>query len=78
MAEETIVLQIRGMTCEGCAQGITYSLNRSKGVKQVKVDWRTGLGEVAFDPARTGPQEILADPAFGGHYSAQLSATSRL
>ncbi len=77
MEEQRIVLQINGMTCEGCAQGITYSLKRLAGVKQVKVDWRTGLAEVAFDPGLTDPQEILAGSAFGGHFSAELSNDSR-
>lgn len=74
MAEETIVLEIKGMTCEECAQSITYSLKRAKGVQNVKVDWRAKLGEVAFDPTLIGPQEILDHPAFGGQFGAQLSS----
>ena len=77
MGEQTIMLEIQGMTCEGCAQGITYALKQSKGIRQVKVDWRAGLGEVAFDTALTSPEEILADPVFKGHYSAQLSTAAR-
>ena len=77
MAEQTIVLQIKGMTCDGCAQGIAYALKQSKGVKHVKVQWRAGLGEIAFDPTLTDPQEILAAPVFGGQYSAQPSTAGR-
>ena len=74
MAEETVVLQIEGMTCDGCAQGITHSLKRAKGIKRVKIDWRAGLGKVAFDPVETDQQEILENRAFAGHYRARLSS----
>lgn len=31
MAEEKITLQIEGMTCDGCAQGIQQPLNGQRG-----------------------------------------------
>ena len=72
MAEAKAVLQIEGMTCDGCAQAIQYSLKRKKGVKQVKVNWRTGQGEVTFDTEETSELDILENPVFRRHYKASL------
>ncbi|MBI2886090.1 MAG: heavy-metal-associated domain-containing protein [Chloroflexi bacterium] len=72
MAEQTVQLQIEGMTCEGCAQGIEHGLKRNKGVRRVRVDWRTGLGEVLFDSEATSEQEILENPVFQRHYKATM------
>lgn len=72
MAEQIITLQIEGMTCDGCAQGIRYALKRQKGVKTIKIDWRGGMGEVTFDTADTSEQDILENPVFAGHYKASL------
>ena len=71
MAEAKAVLQIEGMTCDGCAQAIQYSLKRKKRVKQDKVNWRTGQGEVTFDTEETSELDILENPAFR-HYKASL------
>ena len=45
---------------------------REKGVKQVKVNWRTGQGEVTFDSAETSELDILENPVFRRHYKASL------
>ena len=71
MSEEKVLLQIEGMTCDGCAQTISHSLKRDEGVKQVKVNWRTGQGEVTFDTEETSELDILENPAFR-HYKASL------
>lgn len=74
MADEKVLLQIEGMTCDGCAQTIERSLKRDKGIKKVKVDWRSGAGEIVFDPGETDEQEILENRVFQGHYKAQISS----
>lgn len=74
MADTTVTLQIEGMTCDGCAQGIRYALKRQKGIKTIKVDWRRGSGEVTFDTAETSEQDILENPIFAGHYKARLNS----
>ncbi len=72
MAEQTIVLQIEGMTCDGCAQSITHALKRAPGIKQVKVDWRAGTGEVTFDALEADEQDILGHRIFTAHYRASV------
>lgn len=51
---ETLVLQVEGMTCTGCAQRVGTVLRRVEGVREVTADHATGRVEV-----RVGPE--LAD-----------------
>lgn len=73
MPETKAVLNIQGMTCDGCSQSIEHSLKRQRGVRGVKVNWRTGVGEVLFDPEETEVEEILENRIFQRHYKAQVS-----
>lgn len=73
MAEQTVQLEITGMTCDGCAQSITRALKRSSGVQQVRVDWKMGRGDVVFDPAETSEQGILDNQVFEFGYEARVS-----
>jgi copper chaperone CopZ len=61
------------MDCEGCAQTIEHSLKRIEGVREVRIDWQKGDGEVAFDPDQTDEQAILDDRIFSGGYTAALA-----
>lgn len=73
MAEKTIKLNIKGMTCQGCADTITRYLKREEGVEQVSIDWEAGSGVVVIDPEVTSEEDILRNRAFQGHYSAKLA-----
>lgn len=73
MAEKTIKLDIKGMTCQGCAETITRYLKREKGVEKVAIDWKGGSGEVVIDPRVTSEDDILRNRVFEGHYSAKLA-----
>lgn len=44
-----------GMTCDGCAQ--TY-LKQDQGVKEVSIDWRSGIAEITIDPEATDEEKI--------------------
>ena len=72
MSETRVVLKIRGMDCEGCAQTIGHSLKRIQGVQEVKIDWKTGLGEVSFDAGLTSEAEILESPVLHSAYEAAV------
>ncbi len=69
---ETVVLTVEGMTCQGCAHSLASSLKRERGVLDVRVDWRSGRVVVTYDPQKTGPERILASPAFQGPFRARL------
>ncbi len=72
MAEQRILLEIAGMTCDGCAASIEHALQRQKGVRLVKVNWRAKAGEVAFDPEETTVDDLLESSIFRRHYHASI------
>ena len=74
MAEEKVLLQVEGMTCEGCAQTIERALKRDKGIKKVQIDWRSGKAEVTFSLDETDPLNIVENRVFQGHYKAKMSS----
>ncbi len=55
----TAKLKIEGMHCAGCAGGIVNQLKRLKGVKEAKVDAKTKLGEVQYDPGAVKPAALV-------------------
>lgn len=65
-------LEISGMTCEHCARTIKKHLEKAPGLKEVRIDWESGRGEVVYDPKLTGVTKILRDPIFQSHYSARV------
>ncbi len=64
MSEQTVTLEVQGMSCDGCARSVRRSLLRSEGIGRALVDWRTGLAEILFDPTKTSIERILLNPAF--------------
>ncbi len=72
--EKTVQLSIKGMDCAGCAQTIERSLKRIDGVRDVRIDWQKGDGEVEFDPDLTDEEAILDDRIFSSGYSASLAS----
>lgn len=57
---ETLVLQVQGMSCTGCAQRIGTVLRRVEGVREVAADHATGRVEVRADLSVTDRQ-VLAE-----------------
>ena len=55
---QKITLQIRGMTCSGCAQTIEDALRKTEGVREVSVDHATGKAIVIYDTLETDYQKI--------------------
>ncbi|WP_103382806.1 heavy-metal-associated domain-containing protein [Pseudonocardia dioxanivorans] len=47
---DTLVLQVAGMSCEGCAQRIGTVLRRADGVREVWADHSTGRVQVRVGP----------------------------
>jgi Cu+-exporting ATPase len=57
---ESATLEIRGMTCASCAAGIEKRLGTLDGVESCSVNFATHEASVAFDPARVGPDRLVA------------------
>lgn len=57
--QQTLVLEIKGMHCAGCASGIEAMLKRVDGVTRVSVSFEERLATVTYDPARASAEKII-------------------
>ncbi|MCL6555341.1 MAG: copper ion binding protein [Burkholderiales bacterium] len=55
---ENITLDVKGMTCGGCANSVKRVLTAIDGVSLVEVDLNTGRVDVNYDPARARPEQL--------------------
>lgn len=60
MNNETIQLDITGMTCDHCATGIEKLLAKNEGVKAAKVSYPKASCECSFVPSKTSREEIVS------------------
>ncbi len=59
MKDERIVLQVDGMDCASCATTIEKRLSQMPGISSAIVNFATRTATVEYDPAKTGPSEIV-------------------
>jgi copper chaperone CopZ len=59
-AGEKISVSIPTMDCAACAKGIEASLQRAPGVLQARVNYDIKRVDIAFDPAVTNGEKLLA------------------
>ncbi len=52
--------KVSGMTCGGCAGMVEQGLRKVEGVKEAKVDWKSGDVKVKYDEKTTTPEKIVA------------------
>lgn len=57
--DSKLQLQIYGMTCASCVNGIERELNKLDGVNSVSVNLMTEFGVISHDPQRIGAREIV-------------------
>jgi mercuric ion binding protein len=57
-AINTVTLGVQGMTCAACPITVKTALKRVPGVSDVKVDYKTGIAEVNYDPNKTSADEL--------------------
>ncbi len=55
----TLVLEVEGMTCEGCARGIEATLAREPGVVKAKVDYPSKTARIEYAPEKTSPKKLV-------------------
>ena len=53
-----IVLEIKGMHCEGCSTRLTKVLNNQDGVEDAKVSLKDAKADVQYDENQIGLDEI--------------------
>ncbi len=52
-------LNVKGMTCTGCEEGIKYALNKVDGVIETDASYDDGVATVKFDGAKTNREAIV-------------------
>src|SRR2546429_4582576 len=53
------VLALEGMTCASCAMRIEKGLKKVPGVKDASVNFASEQATVTYDPAQTGPEQMV-------------------
>jgi Cu+-exporting ATPase len=71
---EKVNLDIDGMHCGMCANGIQMMLSVKGGVKKAEVSWDAKNGVVEYDPELISVEEILNTVASTGEYTAKVSS----
>jgi Cu+-exporting ATPase len=69
---EKVNLDINGMHCGMCANGIQMMLSVKTGVEKVDIRWETKNGVVEYDPELITLEEILKTVAATGEYTATV------
>ena len=64
---ETTTLQVRGMTCAGCARSVTSALQKVNGVASAEVSLDSGEAKVRFDPTRVSVAQLKAALEIAGY-----------
>lgn len=59
MAKEKINLNISGMTCVNCSNGIERVVGRMKGVEDIQVSFASSKGEFLLDTEQTPKQKLI-------------------
>ncbi len=72
----TVVLEVKGMTCDACASHIQSALTKVKGVHRASVEYGTGKGVVEYDPALVQPEALIQRVDETG-YKAALAQENR-
>ena len=57
---ETIQLDIRGMTCNGCVNSVNSVLQKIPGVASVEVSLEQNRATIIYNPAQVKPEQFKA------------------
>lgn len=57
---ERIVIDVKGMTCEGCEQHVSGALRKVPGVASAEASYADAVATVTFDPTTTSVQQLMA------------------
>jgi copper chaperone len=60
MAMKSLIAEIEGMRCEGCAETIKALLSLEAGVEAVTVSYQEGRAQLGYDPAAVDPAKLVA------------------
>ena len=55
---KTVTLEVQGMNCAACPITVKKALKNVPGVSDVKVNYKSGIAEVNYDPNKTSGDEL--------------------
>jgi mercuric ion binding protein len=55
---KTVTLEVQGMNCAACPITVKKALKNVPGVSDVKVNYKSGIAEVNYDPNKTSADEL--------------------
>ena len=58
MAHKTRIINIDGMTCDGCVKSVHNAVESLEGVQTVSVELENNLATVSFDSDKVSAQDI--------------------
>ena len=56
-----VQMNVKGMSCDGCAKGIVAALRFLPGVSDVDAKYETGTVTVKYEPTRVGLQTLQSE-----------------
>ena len=68
MSEKTVILNITGMSCNGCSAAVERSLKLLDGVQAVSVDLDQAAARVTFNPQKVSIEDMkdrVVDAGYG-------------
>ncbi len=71
------LLEVQGMTCEGCAVHVQKGLSKVPGVGEVKVDFERREALVCLKPGATVAEETLVKAVEKAGYKAKMKRRSQ-
>ncbi|MBI2876949.1 MAG: heavy-metal-associated domain-containing protein [Candidatus Tectomicrobia bacterium] len=66
-----VTMQVKGMTCSGCAQKVQASLLKVPGVKSAEVDLKKNEAKVQYETQKVKTEQLIA-AVKGAGFEAQL------
>ncbi|PIQ16361.1 MAG: ATPase P [Flavobacteriales bacterium CG18_big_fil_WC_8_21_14_2_50_32_9] len=57
---KTVKLKITGMTCAGCSNHVTQTLEEVKGVVKVELQYPGDVATIEYDAEKTSTKELIA------------------
>ncbi len=57
--DQLVLIKVEGMHCHKCQKAIQKSLQSLAGVKEVEVDFPSGLASVLFDPKAVAVRALM-------------------
>lgn len=74
---KTITLKVTGMTCAGCANHISTSLEKLDGVLEHEVKFPGDIAIVKYDPDKVSEKEIIATIEKTGKYKVEVTTDAK-